>query len=130
MTTEKDYKALTNEELGTQLMSLKNAKDGIEASIRKLIEEAESRGFAGKDIPTKGGEYIVHLTRGKEDKLNMDKAVDVLGAEAVANYLNIKRMGITTLTKTDLGKLAPTLMAQICDEVDATIKATVRKNKN
>ena len=130
MSTEKDYKSLTDEQLGTQLMSLKNAKDGIESSIRALIEEAESRGYAGKDIPTKGGEYIVHLTRGKEDKLNMDKAVDVLGAEAVANYLNIKRMGITTLTKTDLGKIAPSIMAQICDEVDATIKATVKKNKN
>ena len=130
MATEKDYKALTDEQLGTQLMSLKNAKDGIESSIRALIEEAESRGFAGKDIPTVGGDYIIHLTRGKEEKLNMEKATNVLGAEAIANYLNIKRMGIVTLTKTDLGKIAPAIMAQICDEVDATIKATVKKNKN
>jgi len=130
MTSEKDYKSLTDEQLGTQLMSLKNAKEGIESSIRALIEEAETRGYAGKDIPTVGGDYIVHLTRGKEEKLNMDKAVDVLGAEAVANYLDIKRKGIVTLTKTDLGKIAPSLMAQICDEVDATIKATVKKNKN
>lgn len=130
MANKKDLSGLTDEQLGTQLMSLKNAKDGIEASIRDLIEEARIRGFAGKDIPTKGGEYVVHLTSGKENKLNMDKAVDVLGAEVVAGLLNAKRMNITTLTISDLGTtITKENKYKICDVVDATIKASIKDKK-
>lgn len=131
MATEKDIKTMTDAQIGTELMSLKNSKAGIEARIRTLIEEAEARGYAGKDIPTVGGDYVVALSSGKENKLNMEKTANVLGAEVVAGLLNAKRMAMVTLTVSDLGTLATKdIKAQICDIVDATIKATVRKNKN
>ena len=130
MATEKDYKALTDEELGTQLMALKHAKDGIESSIRACIDEAVARGYAGKDIPTKGGENIVHLTRGLEDKLSMELAREVMGDAKVDGYLEDKRARVDTLTKTDLkGLVAPAIMEKICIQVEATVKAEVKKKK-
>lgn len=128
---EKDIKAMTDEQLGTELMSLKNAKDGIEARIKVLVAEADARGFAGKNIPTVGGDYVVALSSGKENKLNMEKASNILGAEVVAGLLDTKRKAVVTLTISDLGTLATKeIKAQICDIVDATIKAQVKKNKN
>lgn len=128
---EKDIKTMTDAQIGTELMSLKNSKEGIEARIRMLIEEADARGYAGKNIPTVGGDYVVALSSGKENKLNMDKACDVLGAEVVAGLLEAKRKSIVALTVSDLGTLATKdIKAQICDVLDATIKATVRKNKD
>lgn len=128
---EKDIKTMTDAQIGTELMSLKNSKEGIEARIRMLIEEADARGYAGKNIPTVGGDYVVALSSGKENKLNMEKACDVLGAEVVAGLLEAKRKSIVALTVSDLGTLATKdIKAKICDVLDATIKATVRKNKD
>lgn len=128
---EKDIKTMTDAQIGTELMSLKNSKEGIEARIRMLIEEADARGYAGKNIPTVGGDYVVALSSGKENKLNMEKACNVLGAEVVAGLLEAKRKSIVALTVSDLGTLATKdIKAQICDVLDATIKATVRKNKD
>ena len=118
------------EEIGTELMSLKNAEKGIKARISELVEEAVKRGYAGEDIPTVGGDYVIALSEGTQRALNMDKACQVLGTEFVANLLNLKRAKIETLALSDLGtSIDNKTKDAISDIVEATVKATIRVSK-
>jgi hypothetical protein len=127
---KRDLKALKVEELGTELMSVKNAIAKLEARARELIDEAEARGLAGTDIPTKGGEFVVNLTSGEERRYNQDKAVDVLGAEVVAQVLATKQKKVK-LSLSDFGTMIDNeTKDKISDLVEATIKATVKKRRN
>jgi hypothetical protein len=126
---KRDLKALTNAELGTELMSVKNAIEKLEARVRELVDEAEARGLAGTDIPTVGGEYIVALSSGVQRKYNEEKAIDVLGAERVANILMMKREKVK-LSLSDFGTSIDNKTKDlISDLVEATIKAEVKKRK-
>jgi len=127
---KRDLKALKVEELGTELMSVKNAIAKLEARARELIDEAEARGLAGTDIPTKGGEFVVNLTSGEERRYNQDKAVDILGAEVVAQVLATKQKKVK-LSLSDFGTMIDNeTKNMISDMVEATIKATVKKRRN
>lgn len=127
---KRDLKALKVEELGTELMSVKNAIAKLEARARELVDEAEARGLAGTDIPTKGGEFVVTLTSGEERRYNQDKAVDVLGAEVVAQVLATKQKKVK-LSLSDFGTMIDNeTKDKISDLVEATIKATVKKRRN
>lgn len=127
---KRDLKALKVEELGTELMSVKNAIAKLEARARELVDEAEARGLAGTDIPTKGGEFVVNLTSGEERRYNQDKAVDVLGAEVVAQVLATKQKKVK-LSLSDFGTMIDNeTKDRISDLVETTIKATIRKRRN
>lgn len=125
---KRNVKELTIEELGTELMSVKHAKDKLDDRTRELIDEAVARGLAGKDIPTIGGEYVVNLSSGEERKFNEEKATNVLGAEVVASIYELKRRKVK-LALSDFGTLDTATKNLISDLVEATVKATVKKRK-
>lgn len=126
---KRDIKELTDAELGTELMSVKNAIGKLEDRVRELVDEAESRGLAGTDIPTVGGDYVVSLSSGTQRKYNEDKAIEVLGAEVVASVYDMKRRKVK-LALSDFGTSIDNKTKDlISDLVEATIKAEVKKKK-
>lgn len=125
----KDIKTMSNEELGTEIMACKNAEKGLKSRIETLVEEAVARGFAGKNLPTVGGEYVIALSEDTQRALNMDKACDILGTEVVGNLLTMKQRKVK-LAISDLGtSIDEETKNLICDIVEATVKATVRASK-
>lgn len=126
---EKKICNMTIEQIGTELMSIKNSMKGLEARTKELVAEAVSRGYAGMDIPTVGGDFVVALSEDTQRQFNMDKAQDVLGAEYVGSVLEAKRKKVK-LALSDFGTaLDDETKNLICDLVEATVKATVRASR-
>ena len=125
----KNLSEMSIEELGTELMACKNAEKGIKSRIEALVIEAVARGYAGKNVPTVGGEYVVALSEATQRALNMDKACDVLGTDYVGNVLAMKQKKVK-LAISDFGtSLDDETKDRICDLVETTVKATVKASK-